>query len=177
MKVQIDPGNIDLRAVRQVVLQRLKEDSHWAQLSTTGSDSDYDPWVEYTGTYRHGDLALPVQDVFWQLIIEGILAPGLNASNPNLPWFHVTDYGRKVLNSIDPPPNDPTGYLSRVQARISHADSTVTAYLTESVHAFLRGNLIASMVMLGIAAERVFELLCASLLAALASPEEQKQFQ
>ena len=49
-------------------------------------------------------------------------------------------------------------------------------YLSESLNCFSRGNLIASVVMLGIASERMFLLLCESLLAALADPKEQADF-
>ena len=48
-------------------------------------------------------------------------------------------------------------------------------YLVESLETFLRGNLIASTVMLGVAAERVFNLICDSLEPARASPKEREK--
>ena len=46
--------------------------------------------------------------------------------------------------------------------------------MIESVNSFRHGDRVASTVMLGIAAERVFLLLCEALAAALSSPAEQK---
>lgn len=121
-------------------------------------------------------LAFCVQEVFWQLVVEGILAPGLNPSNPNLPWFHVTKYGKQVLQESVANPHDPTDYLVRLQQRVINPDATVVVYLSESLFSLRRGNLIASTVMLGIAAERVFLLLCESLEQALTSAKESKNF-
>ena len=109
-------------------------------------------------------------------MVERILAPGLNAQNPNLPWFHVTRYGRQVLNAAEYQPHDPTGYLSRLRDRVEKPDATVVVYLSEALEAFRRGTLVASMVMLGVAAERVFDLLCGSMEVALADPAEKQRF-
>ena len=50
------------------------------------------------------------------------------------------------------------------------------AYLAEGLETLRKGNLVASTVMLGIAAERVFLLLCESLEAALANAGEKATF-
>ena len=78
------------------MLERLRRDNNWSQLNSY--DAGFDPYVEYVGNSRTKLLVL-LQDVFWEFIIQGIIAPGSNLSNPNLPWFHITDYGRKVLDS------------------------------------------------------------------------------
>ena len=57
-----------------------------------------------------------------------------------------------------------------------NADPTVLAYLTEALETFRKGNVVASTVMLGIAAERVFLLLCDSLHNALADVGEKAVF-
>jgi len=106
-----------------------------------------------------------------------VLAPGFNLANPNLPFFHLTDYGKNVSAEEKFIPHDPDGYLRRFKAEIPNADATVTAYLQESIECFARGNHIASVVMLGIAAERVFLLVSEKMLPALADPNEQKKFQ
>jgi hypothetical protein len=48
--------------------------------------------------------------------------------------------------------------------------------LEESLETFVRGSIVASTVMLGVAAERVFNLICESLETALSSPKEQAEF-
>ncbi len=94
----------------------------------------------------------------------------------NLPWFHRTQYGATVIAAGGYSPHDPIGYLSRLESRVSQVDPTVRIYLSESLGTFLHGNLTASMVMLGVAAERVFDLICDALAPALLDPVEKSTF-
>lgn len=174
-KIPFDPNTADLETARQIVFARLRADREWHQTDRTGDG--FSPLVEYpaerNGRWRLVGLA---NEVFWLLVGEGILSPGMDYHNPDLPWFHITDYGRMVLASEEPQPYNPTGYLAGLRARIAAADPTVMAYVAESLETFRKGNLVSSAVMLGIAAERVFLLLCASLEASLANPAEKARF-
>lgn len=177
VKIPFDPDTADLETARQIVLARLRTDREWHSIDKSGDG--FSPFVEYTGPPgRDGRWRLVVlaNEVFWLLVGEGILSPGMNYSNPDLPWFHVTAYGHKVLASPEPQPYDPTGYLAGLRAKIAAPDFTVMAYVAESLETFRKGNLVASTVMLGIAAERVFLLLCESLEAALANAGEKAAF-
>jgi hypothetical protein len=175
-RITFNTANPDLGIVRQVVFQRLRADRGWNQLDYDGSG--FLPFVKLTPPRPRDnhEFAFMAMDVFWQLVIEGVLAPGANAPNPNLPFFHVTAHGNRVLDDNEYEPHDHTGYLARLRAKISIPDGTVFAYLDECLETFVRGNLVASMVMLGVAAERVFDLLCESLLPALTDPQEQAEF-
>lgn len=173
-KTPFNCADPDPEAARQIIFDRLRSSQDWRQLEIDGRY--FDNFVEYQGTANPDILAFQVQEVFWQLVVEGILAPGLNLSNPNLPWFHVTKYGKQVLQEGEANPHDPTGYLLRLHQRVATPDATVLAYLSESLFSLRRRNLIASTVMLGIAAERVFLLLCESMEKALANPKESKDF-
>jgi hypothetical protein len=119
-------------------------------------------------------VAFYVLQVFWQLVIEGILAPGTSGQSPELPWFHITEYGKAVVQSSDLNPHDPSGYLARIKQKIAKPDATVMAYLAESLKGMRHGVPVASTVMLGIAAERVFLLLSESLENALSDPKEKR---
>ncbi|HEY3127874.1 MAG TPA: hypothetical protein VGL91_00305 [Acidobacteriota bacterium] len=174
-KIAFNPRADGVELVRRVVFKRLREDSNWQQLEHAGQY--FDPYVEYVGEPDPNRLAFLVHEVLWELIIERVIAPGLNPSNPNLPWFHVTRYGRKVIAEEKFIPHDPSGYLSDFKQRFPTRDATVYAYLAESVEAFDRGALVASTVMLGIAAERVFLLVCESLIKALNKLAEKKKFE
>jgi hypothetical protein len=118
-------------------------------------------------------LVFAAQEVFWKLVFEGVLALGMNSSNLHLPWFHVTRYGQEVLKAGPANPHDSNGYLRRLSEKVPQADPTVLAYLSESLNTFRHGDRIAATVMLGIAAERIFLMLCESLAAALADPAEE----
>lgn len=174
-KIPINPAEPDIEAVREIVFARLKHQPDWKQLDQSGQG--FENYVEYIGVPNAGVLAFQAQEVFWQLVIEGILAPGMNSSNMNLPWFHRTKYGEKIISEQPSTPHDPTGYLKRIIDNLSNPDDTVIAYLSESLFSFRRGNLVASTVMLGIAAERVFLLVCQSMLNALKSDTEKRKLE
>ena len=175
MPVPYDPAKPDMDAVRRIFFDLLRADPNANQLDTTGAA--YERFVNYVNNNRQPQvLAFHVTEVFWQLLIEGIVTPGMNSANQNLPWFHVTDYGKKVLAAEAGHPHDETGYLARVRTRVHQPDATVLSYLSESLAAFRRGTPVASTIMLGIAAERVFLLVCDSLSAALRDPTEKATF-
>ena len=170
-KIPFDPRNPDPDAVRQIVVERLRRDASWCQMDATGDG--YEPYADYGGQDGRRTLLFLTQEVFVQLFVEGILAPGSDSYNLNLPWFHITKHGREILASGEPQPYDPSGYLARLRERVPNPDPTVIAYLAESLETFRKDNRVASAVMLGIAAERVFLLLCDALAGALSNPAEK----
>ena len=174
--IPFSPNPPDLEAVRQIIFARLRAEPGWKQLDYAGSG--YAPFVEYKGPEWEGRNAFvfAAQEVFWHLVFEGVLAIGMDSNNLNLPWFHVTRYGSEVLKAGPANPHDSTGYLRRLSDKVPQADATVLVYLSESLNAFRHGDRVAATVMLGVAAERVFLLLCESLAAALANPSEQQAF-
>ncbi len=81
--------------------------------------------------------ALKLHDIFWELLIQGILAPGSNSSNLNLPFIHVTEYGRKCIEANAILPHDPDGYLERLERLIGQSlDDTVLSYTREGLLTF-----------------------------------------
>lgn len=109
-----------------------------------------------------------VQNILWDLIIEGVIRPGQgDGINNNLPHFHVTDYGRRVLSGEPPTPYDPDGYLRRLRDQIPSLDSIIETYLQESLHTLRIGCLLSSTVTLGCASEKALLLLIAAYADAL----------
>lgn len=174
MPTPYDVANPDPKAARRIFFDWLRANPT-GQLDKQGNG--YLPFVEVVGQRHPQLLAFHMTEVFWELVVEGIVAPGTDAWNLDLPWYHVTQYGRRVLAAEAGHPHDEEAYLQRVRAAVAAPDDTVIAYLTESVRAFRRSTPVASVIMLGIAAERVFFLVCESLLAALIAPAERAAFQ
>lgn len=180
MAIPYDVSNPDPAAARQIFFEWLRaystSTSRHLQLDVNGDQ--YERFVEWTRNADRATLGFHLLGVFWELVIEGVVAPGMSgqASSMNLPWFHITPYGKKVLEAGGGHPHDEAAYLARVSGLVSTPDPTVMAYLAESVKTLRRATPVAAAVMLGIAAERVFLLVCDALLAALSNPTEKTAF-
>jgi hypothetical protein len=126
--------------------------------------------------FRHNQLL--VREIIWELLVQGILAPGLNHANLDPPWIHVTEYGHQCLEAGDILPHDPDGYLERLQQQIEETlDDTVLMYLRESLLTFLAGRYLAATVMLGVASEKCIDLLIESYLNAVADQNKKTKFE
>jgi hypothetical protein len=169
---EADRDNLEL--VRQVVLSRLKNDPGFQQFDRMWS-GDHVTYEVPQLRYRFTELA---NEVLWGFIIQGVISPGLDASNPTLPWFHLTGYGRSVLAAERFIPHDPTGYLVGVrQAATTTVTQVALAYVEEALRCFNAGCHVAAVLLLGVAGEAIFERLCEVIAVRLASAEAQRQFE
>jgi hypothetical protein len=117
-----------------------------------------------------------IEDIIWDLIIEGVVRPGLGDTiNNGLPWYHVSEYGKTVLGNNPPQPYDPDSYLARVKA-ISDIDDIILTYLEESLKAFRIHCLLSSMITLGCASEKAILLLIDACQNSLANPTDKADF-
>lgn len=97
--------------------------------------------------------------VFWELVHEGIIAPGMNRSNLEFPWFHITRFGRSLLDGEHSYSfHDVVTYAAVLQREVPGLHQITLLYLTEAMRAFTAGCTMSSVVMLGCAAEHVFLL-------------------
>jgi hypothetical protein len=170
-----DIDNIEL--VRQVVLRRLR-DRKWDQLGDNWDDREVKNYITFESPPAKSRFLVLMQEVMWNLIVQGVVTPGKDASNCDLPWFRVTDYGRRVLEDGRLVPHDPSGYLSEVESIAGPAmTKSALPYVREALRCFTSGCNVAATMMLGIAAEAVFLDLCAAIAKALKDPSERKAFE
>lgn len=127
-KPRFDAANPDVGLVRQVVLQRLADQPGWEQIEDDNAQS-FERYLEFDPPRPNSAEVFGrcLTDVFWQLVVEGVLVPGksLGGYMQNLPWFHRTPYGKAVLEAGEYVPHDPIGYLARLDSRLSQVDPTV----------------------------------------------------
>jgi hypothetical protein len=98
-----------------------------------------------------------IRDVFWDLFRQGAITPGLNDNNTNLPFFRLSYFGQKTLASQSPWRfHDTSSYLALVLREAPDLSKQATVYLEEAAQAFYAQCLLASCVMLGVAAEAEF---------------------
>lgn len=95
------------------------------------------------------------REVFWSFIIQGLIIPGSNDSNPSLPFFALTDYGRAVVESQQPIPHDPDRYMEHIRSIAPNLDAIALSYLGEALECFQRGTFTASIILLGVVSEKI----------------------
>ncbi len=168
----------ELELVRKIILLRLKEDPRYNQMYRFWSDPDGQRYVTFDPPQLSSRFEVLEGEVLWQLIIQGVITPGINSANPALPCFRITGYGKKVLEEERFLPHDPTGYLDKLSVAAKTVVGHVAlGYVQESLRCFTTGCNLASVLLLGVAAEAVFLKLCDVVENNLANPNEQTEFQ
>jgi hypothetical protein len=106
---------------------------------------------------RRADVEELVRDVFWDLFRQGVITLGFNRHNDQWPFFRLSHFGQQTLVSQSPWRfHDSTSYLAMVRREAPDLSDEAFAYLDEAVQTFYAQCLLASSVMLGVAAETEF---------------------
>jgi hypothetical protein len=108
--------------------------------------------VERLGGRLDPEVEQAVLTQWHDLMRTGYFAWGLNLSNPNPPFFHFTDRGRRALERLSRDPGNPAGYLRHLAA-VAKLNPVASSYLVESLDCFVAGFYKAAAVMIGAAAE------------------------
>lgn len=109
--------NITYEEVRVLLLETLKGasqgvvDSSYSHIAKLAIDKNIaaDPYpTSYYGIenqYLSKQYSLSrnyqiiIRDIFWDLVIEGIVRPGNSNTQQGFPGYHITEKGKAVLNS------------------------------------------------------------------------------
>jgi hypothetical protein len=123
-----------------------------------------------------GDETLLIE-VIWNLIVQGILVPGLNDSNQGYPFLRLTEYGKRCVAEDRLLPHDPDGYLREFHKAIPAADPIIVEYLIESIQCYVRGLNRAAAVMLGAASEQSILVLIGGYAASISDGVLKERFE
>lgn len=116
-----------------------------------------------TTNFGHKDIQL-IYEQFHVLLNQGVIAPGaIGNYGPNLPNFHVTDYGLKCLEEREILPYDVDGYLSKIKG-IPGITEWVEFYIKEALQCYNANCMEAAVIMLGLSNEKIIDELNSSLL-------------
>jgi hypothetical protein len=110
--------------------------------------------AQQLGVRQDPDLEQAILTQWHDLIRTGYFAWGLNLSNPNPPFFHFTERGRRALERLTRDPGNPAGYLRHL-ASVAKLNPIASSYLTEGLDCFVAGFYKAAAVMIGGAAESI----------------------
>lgn len=104
-----------------------------------------------------------------QLLALGYIVPRVKPASdpPNHRWFRITEAGRRWVESSDPVPEDPQGYLAYLTEQVPQLDPIVRQYVGEAVLTYERRVIFASAVMIGAASEKLIYMLADALLSSI----------
>jgi hypothetical protein len=124
------------------------------------------------------DLQNSVRAVVWELIIQGIIVPGIpnQLGQSGLPAFTITEWGQRCLNREEYVPYDAAKYLEQIQSEIPKLDHSVPLYLKDALSSFRVGAYLSSAVMCGVASERVLLVLRLGIEGAIQTADTKKRF-
>jgi len=115
-------------------------------------------------SYERHDV-LTLQEILWELLVQGVLAPGKNSLNLNLPFVHLTEYGSECLDDGRILAHDPDGYIKRLMETTSGViDDFVLHSVRESLAVFLAGSWSSAVILLARAAEHLLDRLSDALI-------------
>ena len=144
------PTQMDLRAlIITVARDQQPRDQIGAPLTQT---TLFYGVVERLGGRVDGVLDQAILTQWHDLLRTGYFAWGKNLANPNPPFFHFTDRGRRALERLSRDPGNPAGYL-RHMAEVAKLNAIANSYLTEGLSCFVAGYFKAAAVMIGASAE------------------------
>ncbi|MCK4570552.1 hypothetical protein KAT84_01250 [Candidatus Bipolaricaulota bacterium] len=116
-------------------------------------------------SYERHDV-LTLQEILWELLVQGVLAPGKNSLNLNLPFVHLTEYGSQCLEDGRILARDPDRYIGRLtEVTDAEIDDFVLHSVREALSVSLTGSWSSSVVLLARAAEHLFDQLANILLS------------
>jgi hypothetical protein len=101
------------------------------------------------------------QDVVNDLLRVGVLSfslPFIPGSSPTA-QVYLTQHGRDVISASPPGPYDPDGYIRDLRQATGELDEVVVEYLGEALATFRRGCPKAAIVMIGVASERLADMM------------------
>lgn len=91
----------------------------------------------------------------WQnMFTNGTLVWGVDLLNPNPPWFHIADRGKKTLENIDRDPVNPNGYMAHLQKSAS-LSPIAQSYISEALNTYAANCYKATAVMIGVCVEEI----------------------
>lgn len=142
---------INGQQIKQALLETINEYS--------GTGSSLQTNSIFTGVQRKLKIISPEIEeailTYWNdLFRMGYLAWGLNFSNPNPPFFHITEQGRKALQHISRDPSNPDGYLVHL-ASVIKLNPIAESYIKEALITYNAGCFKAAAAMVGVTVESI----------------------
>jgi hypothetical protein len=167
---EIPQINIPFEELRSLVIDAIKSHSKSFEFknlcNSIGAKAVKEGFVKNPNSDNFQTLYFPLQksdenrvrEIVWNLIVERVVTIG-DYHNDSWPWLSLTEYGEKVVSSLEPTPNDPSSYIERLKKEIPQLDKVIITYLTESIRTYNINQLLSSTITLGCASEKALLVL------------------
>jgi hypothetical protein len=97
-------------------------------------------------------------ELFWDLFRQGVISLGMNDSNREFPFFHLTRLGHQLAQGQEAYFfHDVSSYEAAIRKEVPTIDDVTLLYLKEAMQAFRAGCMLSATVMLGVSVEHTFE--------------------
>ena len=142
-------------SIREVLLAEIKAQEPKGNSGPTLQQAYVlDAVAKELGVNQNPNLEQAILTQWGELFRTGLLAWGLNLSNPNPPFFHLPERGQQALQNVTRDPSNPAGYLRHL-ASVATLEPVAMSYLAEGLECYVAGLFKAAAVVVGAAAERV----------------------
>lgn len=138
-------------SIREVLLEEIRRQAPTSPIEATlQQNSILNATAQKIG--RGNDEAILTE--WGELFRTGLIAWGSDLSNPNPPFFHLTERGHRALDHLARDPSNPSGYMRHLDS-IASIGHIARSYLNESLRCYVADLPKAAAIMLGCAAERI----------------------
>ena len=114
---------------------------------------------KYLNSSDKKDVPELIRQLMWKLLIQDVIVFGKDEKASDFPWYRITGYGEKVIQSQKLQPYDPDGFLNEFKSENKNVDNIIYEYLEEAVRTFNHNCPKSSSVMLGASSERAILIL------------------
>ena len=146
---------VDGKKIKGILLQVVEEQNRGASTAASPQQDSilHEAAVRLGGQLTH-DEEQALLTIWYDLFRSGQLAWGYNLNNPNPPFCHVTEQGRRTLQHLSRDPSNPDGYLAYLTGR-AKLNAIAHSYVDEALLTYNASCFRATAVMIGAAAESI----------------------
>lgn len=127
--------------------------------------------------WKQTEIFSVVREIVQELINNGMLYPGsAGDANSGYPWLTITEHGKEAFAQEDWLPYDPEGYVKALKTRVPDIDDITLTYISESIAAYNRRQLLSATLTLGVASENLMLLLIEAYLNWIEDPRRKAEF-
>ncbi len=131
------PPTHSIREALLDVVRKLDEKKHGGNLQQTSVLNA----VQEALMPPHGNPQLEeaILTAWNDLFRTGLLSWGFNLNNPDPPFLHLTDTGRKALEHATRDPSNPAGYLRHLESVEVRIGPIARSYVVEALDCYVAG--------------------------------------